>query len=146
MSKLKVNLGCGRVVRKGFVGIDMYDFGQKYVMDFETDPLPFADSTVDHMVASHVLEHIHNLIPLMNEIWRVLKPGAELAVAVPVFPHEEAFQDPTHVRYFVPKTFLYFTKHNPSGGGIGFNGEFEITDMQQEKYEVTCWMKAVKNA
>jgi SAM-dependent methyltransferase len=59
----------------------------------------------------HVLEHIHNLIPLMNELHRVLKKNGLFQIRTPLYPHPQAFQDPTHVRCFTGETFKYF--HSP---------------------------------
>lgn len=71
----------------------------------------FQDNTVDCFFARHVLEHIRNLIPLMDEMWDALKNGGILHIYVPNGHHvEAAYADPTHVRTFVPKTFEYFTK------------------------------------
>lgn len=48
----------------------------------------FADSSVDEVYASHVLEHLgfrEELPRALKEIWRVLKPGGILKISVPDF-------------------------------------------------------------
>ena len=45
--------------------------------------LPFADSSFDAIVVSEVLEHIPEDRRAMDEIHRILRPGARLAVSVP---------------------------------------------------------------
>lgn len=45
--------------------------------------LPFPDSRFDRVVASEVLEHVHDDRAAMRELARVLKPGGVLAVTVP---------------------------------------------------------------
>ncbi len=47
--------------------------------------LPFEDGTIDHILASHFIEHhyIGDARRIMKDWWRVLKPGATLHVLVP---------------------------------------------------------------
>lgn len=103
---LRLNIGCGGKKVEGAVNIDRAC--SDLDMDLEKADFPFPDASVEYVQADHVLEHIHNLLPLMNEIHRVMKPGAELRVRVPIFPTEQAFQDPTHCRYFTGATFRYW--------------------------------------
>ncbi|TQN42264.1 methyltransferase family protein [Blastococcus colisei] len=50
--------------------------------------LPFPDASVDRVMASEVLEHIHDDVAAMAEIFRVLKPGGRVAVTVPRYGPE----------------------------------------------------------
>jgi len=50
--------------------------------------LPFADASFDCVIASEVLEHLHQDDAALHEISRVLKPGGRLAVSVPRFGPE----------------------------------------------------------
>jgi SAM-dependent methyltransferase len=45
--------------------------------------LPFADGTFDRVVAAEVLEHLPQDDRAMRELFRVLKPGGQIAVTVP---------------------------------------------------------------
>ncbi len=45
--------------------------------------LPYADATFDCVIASEILEHVHQDDRLVTELVRVLKPGGALAVTVP---------------------------------------------------------------
>jgi SAM-dependent methyltransferase len=105
---LKLNLGCGRDIRNGYINIDK-DIGDLY-LDLEKAVLPFDNGSVSEIVANQFFEHIVNFIPLMNEIHRVLGEGGILKITVPCSPSSEAFQDPTHIRFFTEKTFNYFLK------------------------------------
>ena len=54
--------------------------------DLRTLPVP--DASVDRVIASEVLEHIHDDVAAMAEIARVLKPGGRVAVTVPRYGPE----------------------------------------------------------
>ena len=48
------------------------------------------------------------LFAFMDECWRIMKPGAWMEILVPSGRSDRAFQDPTHRRFFMQATFLYF--------------------------------------
>lgn len=103
---IAIELGCkGR--KEGRITVDRADADVN--VDLEEASLPFDDNSVDDINACAVLEHIVNLIPLMEELHRILKPGGVLTAMVPMWNHPGAWQDPTHVRAFTPLTFKYFT-------------------------------------
>ena len=62
-------------------------------LDIETTPevdiiadghlLPFKDATFDAVISEAVLEHVHSPNIVVSEIYRVLKPGGYVCVAVP---------------------------------------------------------------
>jgi SAM-dependent methyltransferase len=45
--------------------------------------LPFDDDSFDRAIAIHVLEHLRNLPAALDEIHRVLRPGAHFSVVIP---------------------------------------------------------------
>ena len=51
--------------------------------------LPFQDNTFDRVIASEVLEHIHNDEDALDELYRVLKPHGILAITVPSYLPEK---------------------------------------------------------
>lgn len=111
-NKVLVDLGCGDYKKQGFVGLDiMPTTSTDIVCDFETESLPFEDNSVDEFNATHTLEHIKNLLWLMDEVYRCLKVGGVFTVEVPLFPDTGAIKDPTHVRFFVPESFDYFDRN-----------------------------------
>ena len=93
-----------------------------------------ADASADEVYSSHFMEHIHRgqpLINVMNEAWRVLKPGGTYTMIMPLVgftnPVEgmlgkpwgapcsdqigwQPWADPTHVNYWwFPEALKYFT-------------------------------------
>jgi len=77
--------------------------------DFEIDPLPWTDASMDAVTCMHVVEHLRDLSPLMRETARVLKPGGRAYFETPhprslTMPSAKGrftlnfFDDPTHIR------------------------------------------------
>lgn len=111
----KVNLGCGRLKLPEYIGIDVMQIvdgnGDKMVdivRDVEKQGLPFCDNSVIEIKADNVLEHLDDLIGVMNECWRVLGPDGFIEGIVPMVGTNGSFRDPTHRRFFNEDTFCYF--------------------------------------
>jgi predicted SAM-dependent methyltransferase len=84
---LKLHLGCGSKYIQGFFHVDAIAYPHVDREGF-VDQLDFlANSTVELIYASHVLEHFgRNEIDYVLREWhRVLKPGGILRLAVPDF-------------------------------------------------------------
>lgn len=52
-------------------------------LDLERDPLPWADGSMDVVIANQVFEHLKNIWLPMSEVFRVLRPGGHLVFSVP---------------------------------------------------------------
>ncbi|MEU4639336.1 methyltransferase domain-containing protein [Micromonospora sp. NPDC023814] len=94
-----VDLGCGATKQwPGNLGLDIYPApGVNAVADLSAS-LPLADDSVDVLFAVHILEHLVDFLPLVDECHRVLRPGGVLHVMSPWWRHVNAVADPTHVR------------------------------------------------
>lgn len=109
----KLDIGAGAITPDD--GWETMDVSPAYSPDFQHDmtslPWPFPDGAFDEVRCFHVLEHLERqyLIPVMNEMWRILKSKGVAKIEVPVFPYWTAIADPTHVSFFVPQTWAYFT-------------------------------------
>ena len=85
---IKIDIGCGRFKKKGFVGVDMLPTpGVDYVVDLRKEGLPFADNSVDEVFTNHFLEHleIEDVVKVMEDIHRVYRVGAKVEIRVPHF-------------------------------------------------------------
>jgi len=103
---IKLNAGCGTTPREGFIGLDLYDYGQEIVWDME-DGIPLPNSSCVEIMTQHTLEHIPDMIGVMCEFWRVLKADGKLTVIVPYKTNRKALI-PTHVRLCDESTFRFF--------------------------------------
>ena len=70
---------------------------------------PFADGSVGAFRAFDALEHLPDKLHTMSEIHRCLAPGGWLLSMTPSATGPGAFQDPTHVSYWVEDSFRYYT-------------------------------------
>jgi SAM-dependent methyltransferase len=68
-----------------------------------------AENSFDSAIANDVLEHIPDLTTAMSNVLRLLKPGGIFNISVPYDLGLGAWQDPTHVRAFNERSWLYYT-------------------------------------
>lgn len=97
---LRVDLGCGPNKKEGFIGADIRPFDGKVdvVLNLGTDKWPWEDNTVTEVWCSHFLEHLvpAERIHLMNELFRVLMPGAQATFVTPHWCSTRAYGDLDH--------------------------------------------------
>lgn len=106
---LKLDLGCGKNPREGFVGVDSRDFGQKLVVDLR-QTWPWKDNSVEEAHCSHFIEHLtaQERIHFVNELYRVLKPDAKCTIIVPHWSSCRAYGDLTHQWPPVSEFWFYY--------------------------------------
>ncbi len=107
---LKLNLGCNQNYVDGWTNVDIEQYGKVDVCTDLNDPWPWDDNSVDYITAHDIVEHLKNPIHVMNEAWRVLKPGAAIEIYVPSTDGRGAFQDPTHVSFWNENSFAYYSR------------------------------------
>ena len=142
---MKLNLGCGRDYREGYVNIDISrDVRAEHYLDIRKDPLPFPDQSVKEIYISGVLEQIGSndeFLFCMQELGRVLEPGGTMRVIVPNAAFAIAHQDPMDVRKFTKPTFFYFLKgdrhHDLYGSVYGFPGFSAINIEENDRHILT---------
>jgi SAM-dependent methyltransferase len=153
MTTRTLDLGCGQQPRNPFqmdevMGIDLTAnaSGSIRTADLAIEPIPFPDNWFDAVTAFDFIEHVPRVIyapgrrfpfvALMNEIYRVLKPGGLFLSHTPAFPHAVAFQDPTHVNIITEETFpRYFgeNQHHRYATMYGFTGYFRLVKQQWDQ-------------
>jgi SAM-dependent methyltransferase len=106
---MKLHIGAGHKILPGWVNHDLVALpGINSVHDLRVFPWPWPDGSFDEVIAKDVLEHLPELIPTMEELYRICKPGAKIHISVPYWNSFEAVTDPTHVRQFNEFTFEFF--------------------------------------
>lgn len=95
---MRLDLGCGKNKREGFIGVDSIQFdGVDIVQDLK-EKWQWEDDSVEEIHASHFLEHFDSFerIHILNESYRVLKPGGKMTIITPHWASCRAYGDPTH--------------------------------------------------
>jgi predicted SAM-dependent methyltransferase len=114
---MKLNLGCGDRLRDGYINIDNRPTGIPFGALWRDvlRGLPFSDEVVDEIYSENFLEHIPQteVIWMMNEMHRVMKPGGTMTHLVPRAGSTNFYQDPTHLSHWIEDTLTYFRKDNP---------------------------------
>lgn len=127
----RLNLGCGHNVLDGWINLDSQPLpGVEVVFDLDTcatgGRLPFDDGSIDEFLLSHLLEHIREPLPLMQEAWRIAAPGARMTVKVPHGGNDEAWTDPTHRRPYFAGSFGYFGQPYYWRADYGYRGDWRM--------------------
>ena len=104
-----LDVGCGTDKVQGAIGIDIVDLpGADLVHDLNEFPWPFNDEEFDVIYMNDIIEYLNNTIKVMEECYRLLKPGGKLHIRVVYWNHKYAFSDPTHVKAFTENSFDFF--------------------------------------
>jgi SAM-dependent methyltransferase len=119
---IRLNLGCGDDIQPGYVN---HDFSRHrpevdVVHDLRVLPWPWADDSAETIRLIDVLEHLPDVVPIIDECWRVLRPGGVLHLRAPHYQSENAWLDPTHRRAFHRDSFDYFDPETEWGRKYGF--------------------------
>jgi len=118
-----LNVGSGKDFRDDHLNIDcngywkpdiVADLGKPLDLDrvYETErfgPVMLVPGRFKTIVAHEVLEHVSDLVTCMTTCLTLLAPGGIMDVTVPYDLSYGAWQDPTHVRAFNEKSWLYYT-------------------------------------
>jgi predicted SAM-dependent methyltransferase len=86
-TSIRLHLGCGANPLPGWINIDRVARAPGVTTDIDPTCLPYADGSVDAVLAEHVFEHFS--FEEEGKVWpemaRVLRPGGELTIEVPDF-------------------------------------------------------------
>jgi SAM-dependent methyltransferase len=138
--KTVLDVGCGRNKFPKSTGID---FAANSLADVRHNlnifPYPLAESRYQVILLRNVIEHLQDVVRLMEEIHRVAVPGADVLITTPHFSSLYSYQDPTHIRHLALESMDYFiedTKHSNfysdrrfkiAGKGLDFGKSFPFS-------------------
>jgi predicted SAM-dependent methyltransferase len=84
MNNLKINIGCGKIIKKDYINIDVIDFPG---IDLKCDirKLPYGKESVDEILANDVLEHFGRLEwrSILAYWYSLLKKGGVISIQTP---------------------------------------------------------------
>ena len=148
---LVLNLGSGRDKRPDCVNADIRsDVGADWVLDIcrleYGEVVKYGDQTVtikpfcfEKILAFDVLEHVPDLLAAMTNCRDLLAEGGEMHIHVPYDLSYGAWQDPTHVRAFNEKSWVYYCGW---AYYLGWKGsKFEMTHLEYRLSEYGAGLK-----
>lgn len=157
----KLDIGCGPNKKEGHVGVDQFDFpGVDVKLVFDgTGVWPWPDNSIGEVHCSHFLEHLGAVdrTHFLNELFRVLAPGAKATIIVPAWSSSRAYGDPTHQWPPIGEMFFFYLmrgwreqnaphtdqRWNPQGYNCDFQYGAAHTmhpELQTRNEEMQHWM------
>ncbi len=139
---INVDLGCG-FRKTGNLGIDVTPdrTNADLICRLGFEPIPLDDEIADSIYCRDFLEHIpkayysendkklrYPIIDLMNEVWRILKPGGTFTSLTPCYPNPEVHRDPTHLSVWTLESMQYFCGKYPVAELYGIKTKFELVE------------------
>lgn len=123
----------------------------KSILRVDIRSLPYEDSSVDAIYASHVLEHIPrgDTRNAVKEWARVLKPGGWIRVAVPDINYAAQLlvdNPEDHDKIELAWAHIYNTQTDEALAYhyFGFN-EFSLKKLFEEFFEITCFERELES-
>ncbi len=106
----KMNLGSGKNYLEGYLNIDINPLWKPDLVGDISAPLASRAGLgeFDEIIASDVLEHIPDLVAAMTNCLDLLRVGGVMKITVPYDLSLGAWSDPTHVRAFNERSWIYF--------------------------------------
>ncbi|MFN8321611.1 MAG: class I SAM-dependent methyltransferase [Chitinophagales bacterium] len=91
-----LDVGCGQspykflldTTQTKYFGVDIvdaekFDYNNSDITPFDGENIPFDDQKFDGLICTEVLEHVQNYQKLIDEMYRVMKPGATGIITIP---------------------------------------------------------------
>jgi len=126
---MKLNLGCGRDIKEGWINVDIIDGpGVDLVLDLD-QPKAFdlaEENSVDEFYVSHLVEHLQYPLVLAEAMWRAAMPGAKAIFRCPHGASDDADEDLTHVRRMFVHSWDYFGQPVYHRADYGYRGDWRI--------------------
>ena len=129
-----LDVGCGLRKRPGAIGIDINPRSHADVIhDLNRFPYPFKAESFSEIVCENIIEHLDNVVKVMEELHRIAKPRATVTIVVPFFAHPQANTDPTHKHFFGTHSFDYFVTGTANGEFRYSKVRYELVSVEFEK-------------
>ncbi|HTR81820.1 MAG TPA: class I SAM-dependent methyltransferase [Bacteroidota bacterium] len=129
-----LDLGCGLRKRPGAIGIDVNPRSHADVIhDLNRFPYPFQPNRFNEIIADNVLEHLDDVVRVMEELHRIATPSALVTIVVPFYAHRQANTDPTHRHFFGVHSFDYFIEGTANAGFRYSPARFELVSVEFDR-------------
>lgn len=137
-----LDVGCGNHKIPGALGIDLVAGPQiDIVHDLDRMPWPVQSNAFDVIRLWSVMEHLHDLVAVMEEVHRVARPGAMVLIGTPHFSSANAYTDPTHVHFLSGRFLDYFVQGTEMSGHYGFYSTARFTLLERRVTLSPFWAR-----
>lgn len=93
----------------GAIGVDFNNrTAADIIHNLNSFPYPFNDSSFNQIYLDNAIEHLDDVMHVMEEVYRILKRGGIAKVIAPYFRSPRAYIDSTHRHFFTVSSFAYF--------------------------------------
>lgn len=145
---MKIYLGAGKDRKLGYVHVDIYPFEGIDIVADVTKGLPtIADNSADEVFSQDFMEHLppESKVPVINEIWRILKPDGLMEHWIPNAGSTNDFGSPSHLSHWSLQQFEHFDidsyRYEKDHDYEGFKGKFrkvlaEYVNYKQELFGI----------
>ena len=132
-----LDVGCGKKKKEGAIGIDFNaNTDADVIHNLNVFPYPFESDSFDEVFVTHCIEHLDDVVKVMEELHRISRPGARIVIDAPYFSGQDAFSDPTHKHFFTSRSFDYFTGDFPEFSFYSNKARFEKVKTQIDFWQI----------
>ena len=115
-NEIILDVGCGATKVPGAIGIDKFNIkGVDFVHDLNEFPWPFNAGKFDRLIFCHSISHLDDICHVVNECYRLLKPGGILEIVAPHYASDNFSTDPTHKINLGYRSMHYFVSNAEIG-------------------------------
>ena len=132
-----LDVGCGIKKYPGAIGVDRNtNANADVIADLDHIPFPICDNSFREVRAIHVIEHVGNVVGLMEEFHRLLRPGGRAFIVTPHYTDFSSFCDPTHRWHLNSFSLRYFGEDH---GGFGYYSAARFREISTRVRLLALW-------
>jgi hypothetical protein len=132
-----LDVGCGIRKYPGSIGVDRNPLARPDVLcDLDHFPYPFRDGAFHEVRATHVIEHVADVVKTVEEFHRLVRPGGRVFIVTPHYTDFSSFCDPTHRWHLNSYSFRYFGENH---GGFGYYSRARLREKKVRLKLLAIW-------
>lgn len=147
-----INVGCGKLQEKStpeieWINVDQFEEVKPDLVHDMTKRFPFEDNTIDQIRAIACLGQVESnadFLAMMNEFWRLLKPGGAMFVYLPHKDFDLCWHDPFNTRKTNEDYWFGFDEKHPQyihhNSYYGFKPWQNVTVETSDRGFMSIWM------
>ncbi len=132
-----LDVGCGRNKFPGAIGVDRNPASHAdLICDLDQATYPFRDDSFDEVRATHVIEHVADVLRTMGEFHRLVRAGGRIRLVTPHYTDFSSFCDPTHRWHLNSFSFRVFGEDH---GGFGYYTAARLKEISVRVRLLALW-------